>query len=310
MPELPEVETVVNELNKKLKNRVIQSVVVNWPKMVGVGPETMSNRREVKSYQVSKFIKLLCGTKVLKVRRRSKLLIFKFSDELVMLVHLKMTGQFIFEDKILKKKTNSHYRLLNKQSAPLVKLPGKHTHVVFNFVDGSTLYFNDIRKFGYLKLVTSQEFLELKEIKEYGPEPLEKNFTLSLFLNLVENIKSRKTSIKQMVMDNSFVVGIGNIYSDEILFQAGVRPDRQVKSIKKTEWENIFKWIKPILQKGIDAKGSSVGDFVRTDGSWGQMGKFHFVYGRKGKECKKCGTIIKSIKLGGRTACFCPKCQK
>jgi formamidopyrimidine-DNA glycosylase len=309
MPELPEVETVANELNKKLKSRTIKSVNINAPRMVGVGPATMSNKRQVKSYQVSKFIKLLTGKKILKVRRRSKLLIFEFDDDLIMLVHLKMTGQFIFEDKVLKKKTNSHYRLLNKLTAPLVKLPGKHTHAIFNFTDGSTLYFNDIRKFGYLKLVTSQEFNELKEIKEYGPEPLDKSFTLPLFFVRTKNREQSRVSVKQMLMDNSFVVGIGNIYSDEILFQAGIKPTRKVSTIKKTEWENIFKWIKPILQKGIDAKGSSVGDFVRTDGSWGQMGKFHFVYGRKGKECKKCGTIIETVKLGGRTASYCRRCQ-
>lgn len=310
MPELPEVETVVRELNKKLKNRIIKSVVVNAPKMVAVGPVTVSNRREEKVHDVKKFISLITGNKILSVTRRSKLIIFEFSNQLIMLVHLKMTGQFIFEDLKLKQKTNSHYRLLNKLSAPLVKLPGKHTHVIFHFTDGATLYFNDIRKFGYLKLVTRKEFNELKEIKQYGPEPLDKSFNLDVFLALVENINKRKTSIKQMIMDNSFVVGMGNIYSDEILFQAGVSPIRKVSSLKKQDWKNIFNWIKPILQKGIEAKGSSVGDFVRTDGSWGQMGKFHFVYGCKGKECKKCGTIIKSIKLGGRTSCFCPSCQK
>lgn len=110
-------------------------------------------------------------------------------------------------------------------------------------------------------------------------------------------------------MDNKVVVGIGNIYSDEILFHAKIRPTRVVSSLGPKELQAIFKWIKPVLKKGIEAKGSSVGDFVRTDGTWGQMGKFHFVYGRKGQKCKKCGQPIVSMKLGGRTASYCPFCQ-
>lgn len=309
MPELPEVETVVLELNKKLKNLTIKSVKVNAPKIVSVGPATVSNRREVKSYQVAKFIKLLTGQKIFSVRRRSKLLIFDLSGSLSMFVHLKMTGQFIFEDKAQYKKTGGKYRLLNRLHAPLVQLPAKHTHVIFSFSNDSNLYYNDVRKFGYLKVVNNKDLGLVKELNEYGPEPLESKFTLALFLSLVEKIKKRNITIKQMIMDNSFVVGIGNIYSDEILFHAGVSPARKVSSLKKQEWEKIFNWIKPILKKGIEAKGSSVGDFVRTDGSWGKMGKYHFVYGCKGDPCKKCGTIIKSIKLGGRTASFCPKCQ-
>jgi formamidopyrimidine-DNA glycosylase len=111
-------------------------------------------------------------------------------------------------------------------------------------------------------------------------------------------------------MDPKVIAGIGNIYSDEILFHADVRPTRAVSSLTNKELSAIYKWIKPVLTKAIKAKGSSVGDFVRTDGSWGQMGKFHFVYGRKGQKCKRCGTTIASVKMNGRTASFCPKCQK
>ena len=106
------------------------------------------------------------------------------------------------------------------------------------------------------------------------------------------------------------MAGIGNIYSDEILFHAKVRPTRTVSSLSNTELSAIYKAIRPVLVKGIKAKGSSVGDFVRTDGSWGKMGKYHFVYGRKGQKCKRCGTIIEAVKLNGRTGSFCPRCQK
>lgn len=308
MPELPEVETVVNELNAKLKNRKIKTVVINAPKIISIGPKTVSNKREVSTKNVQNFISSLQGQKVISVTRRAKILIFSFSGELTMLVHLKMTGQFIFEDKVQKKSTGSKYRMLNRLHAPLIQLPGKHTHVIFEFADGSTLYFNDVRKFGYLKLIQNNQLPEVKEFTEYGPEPLHKNFSFEVFETALR--KKKNGLIKQVIMDNSVVVGIGNIYSDEILFHAKVRPTRKVSSLKNSEIKEIFKWIKPILNKGIKAKGSSVGDFVRTDGSWGQMGKFHFVYGRKGQECKKCGTIIQSVKVGGRTGSYCPECQK
>ena len=308
MPELPEVQTIVSELNRKLKNRAIKSVKVNAPKIISVGPHTVSNIRKADDSKVKLFEKLLIGHRITSVKRRAKLLIFDFSGPLSMLVHLKMTGQFIFEDKTLRQKTHGKYRMLNKLNAPFVELPGKHTHVIFYFTDGSILYFNDVRKFGYLKIVRDDEISQVKELNEYGPEPLDKKFTYSIFKSAVTKRPNGK--IKQVLMDNKVVVGIGNIYSDEILFHAKVRPTRAVSSLNDNELKAIYKFIKPVLLKGIKAKGSSVGDFVRTDGTWGQMVKFHFVYGRKGQKCKNCGSIIESIKLGGRTGSFCPKCQK
>ncbi len=308
MPELPEVQTIVSELNRKLKNKIIKSVVINAPKIVGVGPAVLSPKRITASSTVKNFKSMLIGQKFLSVKRRAKLLIFDLSGPLSILVHLKMTGQFIYEDKKLRAKTHGKYRMLNKLNAPFVELPGKHTHVIFKFTDGSILYFNDVRKFGYLKLVRDSEISQVKELKEFGPEPLDKKFTYDVFETALKKRKSGK--IKQVLMDSKVVAGIGNIYSDEILFHAKLRPTRAVSSLSNKELLAIYKWIKPVLIKGIKAKGSSVGDFVRTDGSWGQMGKFHFVYGRKGQKCKKCGTIIESLKLNGRTGSFCPKCQR
>ena len=307
MPELPEVQTVVTELNKKLKNRKIKRLAVHTSKLISVGPQTVSNIRDVSQKVVNQFVKLLEGRKILSVRRRGKMLIFDVDGPLALLAHLKMTGQFIFEDPILAKKTGSKYRLLNKLSAPLTKLPSKHTHVVFYFTDKSVLYFNDIRKFGYIRVVEDKDLDKVKEFKEYGPEPLEKEFTYKVF---ADSLKSRKkVPIKLALMDTKIVVGIGNIYSDEILYHAHVRPDRKVESLSTKELKKVFEHIKPVLKTGIKYKGSSVGDFVRTDGKWGSMGKHHFVYGRKNQPCLGCGTIILSKKMGGRTTCFCPKEQ-
>lgn len=308
MPELPEVQTVVTELNKKLKNRKIKRLAVHTLELISVGPQTVSNIRDVPQKVVNQFTRLLTGRKILSVRRRGKMLIFDVDGPLAMLAHLKMTGQFIFEDPALAKKTGSKYRLLNKLSAPFTKLPSKHTHVVFYFTDKSVLYFNDIRKFGYIRIVEDKDLDKVREFKEYGPEPLEKDFTFKVFADSLKNRK--KVPIKLALMDTKVVVGIGNIYSDEILYHANVLPDRKVESLSTKELKKVFEQIKPVLKTGIKHKGSSVGDFVRTDGKWGSMGKHHFVYGRKGQACLGCGTIILSKKMGGRTTCFCPKEQK
>ena len=308
MPELPEVQTIVSELNQKLRGLKIISVHVSTPSMVNVGPQTVSNIRKVSLSAVAQFANFLKGQKIVSVSRRAKLLIFNLSGPFSLMVHLKMTGQFIFEDEKLKKMTGSKYRILNKKTAPLVKMPGKHTHVVFNFSGNNTLYYNDVRKFGYLKIVRDDQIGQIKELNDYGPEPLDEKYTLKIFLASVKN--RGKNKVKQFLMDNKVVVGIGNIYSDEILFHAKVKPTREIASLSPKELKNVFSWIKPVLKQGIKAKGSSVGDFIRTNGQSGNMGKFHFVYGRKNEPCKKCGTLIDSVKLGGRTGSFCPKCQK
>lgn len=308
MPELPEVQTIVSELDRKLKNREILRVKISTPKMVHIGPAVVSNIRKDNPRAASRFAGFLRGRKILSVNRRAKMLIFKFTGSFVMLAHLKMTGQFIFEDEKLRQKTGGKYRLFNNLKLPPVRLPGKHTHAVFAFSDGSRLYFNDIRKFGYLKLLRDNEIQRVKEFREYGPEPLDKKFTSPRFMESV--IKRGSGKIKEVLMDPRVVAGIGNIYGDEILFHAGVRPSRKVSSLSTGELKNIYRWIKPVLKKGILAKGSSVGDFVRTDGSFGRMGKYHFVYRRAGQKCKRCQSAVKSVKIGGRTASYCPKCQK
>jgi formamidopyrimidine-DNA glycosylase len=308
MPELPEVQTVVSELNKKLKNRKIKRVVVSNAKIISVGPQTVSNIRDVSQKSVNEFVRLVTGQKIIAVRRRAKMLIFDLSGPLSLLAHLKMTGQFIFEDKTQHKRTGGKYRILNKLTAPLVQLPSKYTHAIFYFTDGAILYFNDLRQFGYLKIVRDKDISKVRELNEYGPEPLDKKFTFAVFAEALK--KRKKLPIKLALMDPKVVAGIGNIYSDEILYHARVRPDRATGAIKPAELKKIFAQIRPVLQTAIKYKGSSVGDFVRTDGKWGSMGKHHFVYGRKKQPCKRCGTMIQSLKLGGRTTCFCPNEQK
>lgn len=305
MPELPEVETVVSELRPKLKNKKIKEVQVLLPKMVAMGPATLSNLRKTDGSAALKFTKTLKGQKITDVKRRAKMIIIDLAGKYAILVHLKMTGQLIY---FAKKELDKQIRLLNLENYKPVRLPAKSTHVIFEFTDGSKLFYNDFRQFGYLKLVTDKELPQASELLGYGPELLEKNFTFAEFNKLLARRPSIK--LKLWLMDPTIIAGIGNIYSDEILFFAKVRPTRSVKSLSVPEKQLLFRSIKKILQDAVDHYGSSVGDFVRPSGDWGTYGLLHKVYGCAGEKCKVCGNIIKSLKFNGRTGSYCPVCQK
>ncbi len=305
MPELPEVETVVSELRSKLRNKKIKEVRVLLPKMVAIGPHTLPNLRRTDSQTAADFARTLRNQKISGVSRRAKMIIIDLAGKYAILVHLKMTGQLIFFDK---KHLDKQIKLLNIENTKAVHLPAKSTHVIFDFADGSKLFYNDFRQFGYLKLVTDKELSQVSELQGYGPEPLAANFTYVKFAELLK--KRSNALIKPWLMDPTIIAGIGNIYSDEILYFAKVRPDRRVKSLSGTEKKLVFKGIKKILQDAVNHYGSSVGDFVRPSGDWGTYGLLHKVYGRAGEKCKRCGTIIKSMKFNGRTGCYCPREQR
>jgi formamidopyrimidine-DNA glycosylase len=305
MPELPEVQTVVSELDPKLKNKKIKDVRVLMSKMVALGPGTLPNLRKVDDTVSGKFAKTLKGQKITGVSRRAKLIIIDLAGKFAVLVHLKMTGQLIF---LSKKELNKQIRLLNIEKITPVRLPAKSTHVIIEFTDGSKLFYNDFRQFGYLKLVTDKELPHVKELANFGPEPLEEKFTLKVFEEILK--RRPKAKLKPFLMDSNMIAGIGNIYSDEIAFYAKVRPMRTLKSLKLEEIKLLFKGVKKILQDAVKHRGSSVGDFIRPSGDWGTYGKLHKVYGRAGKSCYVCGTMIKSLKFNGRTGSFCPHCQK
>ncbi|MGE5392446.1 MAG: bifunctional DNA-formamidopyrimidine glycosylase/DNA-(apurinic or apyrimidinic site) lyase [Candidatus Saccharibacteria bacterium] len=305
MPELPEVQTVVSELNPKLKNKVIKNVEVRLPKIVSVGPKTMPNVRTADDKMVKVFVSHLVGKKIKGLARRAKMIIMDIEGRDAVLVHLKMTGQLIF---LSKKELKKPLRLLNIENASPQTLPAKWTHVIFDFADGSRLFYNDMRQFGYLRLVRDEEINEVRELQDFGPEPLDGSFDFKALEGLIE--KHPKTKLKQFLMDPTIIAGIGNIYSDEILFYAKVRPTRPAASLNPAERKLLLRGIKAILTQAIRKAGSSVGDFVRPNGDWGGYGKLHKVYGRSGEKCKVCGTKIISIKFNGRTGSFCPHCQK
>jgi formamidopyrimidine-DNA glycosylase len=319
MPELPEVETVVSELRPKLKNKRIKEVRVLMAKMVAVGPHTLPNLRKTHESVPLEFAKTLKGKTITNVARRAKMIIIDLArlpspaaqaaggqaGKFAVLVHLKMTGQLIFFGK---KELDKQIRLFNIPRYEPVHLPAKSTHVIIEFTDGSKLFYNDFRQFGYLKLVTDKELPQVKELQNFGPEPLEKEFTLEVFRNILK--RRPKAVLKPFLLDSNMIAGIGNIYSDEIAFYAKVKPTRIIKTLKPGEIKLLYKGIKKVLADAVKHRGSSVGDFIRPGGDWGTYGKIHRVYGRAGEKCYVCGTMIKSQKFNGRTGSFCPKCQK
>lgn len=289
MPELPEVETIKNGLEKKVINKIISKVWIEKSFAKKVSPN------------VKEFIKKLQGEKFKVVWRRAKLIIFDISNELYLLVHLKMTGQLVYRPKSGKLVFGGH------PIGKLKELPSKHTRVVFSFKDKTTLYFNDVRKFGFLKLVDDEGLAA--EIEKYGLEPLDKEFTFKHFNYLLELRPGAK--IKQFLLDQKLISGLGNIYADESLFAAEIKPLRRVHSLKSFEKELLFQEIKKILRKAIKLKGTSVSDYVNSEGGTGEFQNHLKVYGQSGKLCKKCKKAkIAKIKLGGRSSSYCPVCQK
>lgn len=242
MPELPEVETIRLQLRGKIVGKKLE------------------------------------GKKIIDLRRRAKILIFDFVDGSSMLIHLKLTGQLIFNGKIL-----------------------PYTRKVFHFDDGTKLVFNDVRKFGWWKKVKNSKPIE----DSFGPE------SLDISLASLKDIFKKKpnSKIKLLLMDQKAIAGIGNIYSDEILFASRVHPLRLVKTLKEEEIKRIHQNIKKILKKAIKRQGSSVEHYVDARGKKGSYAKEHKVYQKEGQKCFSCGSIIKRIKLSGRSVRFCPVCQ-
>jgi len=288
MPELPEVETIKRGLQKSIVGKTITDFDCDWQKML--------------NYKLKSYMLKVKSLKIEDVRRRAKMIILDLSKGMNILVHLKMTGQLVYGSKT--KCVVGRHPIEQGYDC----LPNKFTHATFTFKDGSHLYFNDIRKFGWLKLYSDQELDKALESMKLGPEPLDSGFTLKYFKKRLESRKNAK--IKQFIMDLKVVVGVGNIYSDEVLFFAKVKPTRLVKTIKSKEIELIYKGIKKILTDSIKHQGTTFSTYRGANGEAGAYSKKLKVYGKAGQKCKVCGSIIKKIKIGGRSSSYCPKCQK
>lgn len=294
MPELPEVETLRRGLDKVVKGKIIKSVKINWPKMV-------------KPLSVATFSRQISHNKIISVDRRAKVLLLRLSKcdlktkDCFLAIHLKMTGQLILRPKKGKLVIGGH-----PQKGGDNDLPGKHTHIIINFADGSVLYFNDIRKFGWMKILDDKAVNDLS--LGFGIEALSSKFDLKKLQEIMKKYPKRK--IKQLLTDQKLIAGIGNIYVDESCFCAGIMPTRLVKEVSKKEIVRLLSCIKKILKLAILKGGTSSDTYVRLNGKPGGFVPYLNVYGRKGEKCKRCPGQIERIRMNGRGTHFCHSCQK
>ena len=283
MPELPEVESVRRSLLPHIIGKKIQSVQILKPKLVS-GSGTL---RQISEAKLKQFESLATGQSFLKIERRAKNLVF-FLEDGFLLVHLKMTGQFRFFD------TGADTT--------------RHKHIVVRFyLENGILDFIDTRGFGYMLLVNQKDLDIHLNKQNYGDEPLDITFEKARF---VTNMQKQGGQIKAVLLNQKVVVGLGNIYADESLFVSGIRPDRKASSVSKKYLGQLHSAIVDVLTKAVEAGGSTISDYYMANGQAGKFVMQHNVYGRGGKPCKKCGRLLKTMKVAGRTTVYCPFDQK
>lgn len=314
MPELPEVETVRVGLQRLLPGRAVKKVDFNWPKSF---PNAAA---DVKSF--------LVGAKVVKVERRAKVLLIELSTKYSLVIHLKMTGQLVFvgkpdkriSDKGLEISETSQITNPKSQIAAtrfgaghpndslVGQLPDKSTRVTLSFVDGSKLFFNDQRKFGWMRLMPTAEIMNLDFFQKVGPEPLAADFTWQKFRNRL--LRHKNSNIKAVLLDQTVVAGIGNIYADEALWGAKIHPATLVKDLSAAKFHKLHDELIYVLKLSIEKGGSSDRNYVNAEGKKGSYISFARVFRREGQPCPRCGTTIIKTRVAGRGTHICPKCQK
>lgn len=286
MPELPEVETIATDLNRQLVGKSITAI-------------ELIDKSKVLKTPLSEFKKRLSGARIKRIYRRAKMLVIESSSGLIVF-HLKMTGQLIYISK----------KLVIAGGHPIastgVSVPNKFTRLVFSLNNGGKLYFNDPRKFGWIKFMTPEEFRSVDE--GVGIEPLSDTFTLEFFKNMLS--RRSKAPIKAVLLDQKKLSGLGNIYVDETLFLARVRPDRRIASLTTPEIKAIFQAIPKILSHAVRERGTTFRNFTDPDGLKGNFVSFLKVYGRKGKPCARCGRSLTKSRVAGRGTHYCAHCQK
>jgi len=295
MPELPEVETTIRDLRKTqppILGAGFFDVWTDWEKIVK-RPKDFEN-----------FKKGLKGKKIKEIKRRGKNILFFLSGNKILLIHQKLTGHLLFGRWEIKKGKPE-----SKISGPISEDPiNRFLHLIFFLDNGWQLAISDLRKFAKAELWKKEELEKSKEYKSLGPEPLDKDFSFEKLKKALQ--KKRKGKIKQILMDQNVIAGIGNIYSDEILWEAKIHPFRDISKLKEDDLERIYFVMRKILLKAIKAGGESISDYRRPAGEKGNFDPLRKVYRREGKKCDRCGRVIKRLKISGRSAHFCPNCQK
>lgn len=282
MPELPEVQTTVNGLNRTVKGRVITAVSTTYDSAYHAGKD---NIKDPKFFKI--FKKLVTGQKILKAERRAKNVLIHLSNGHTIITHMKMTGHFVY----------------GWPDYPFLRL-------IFKLDNGKTLGLSDMRKFAKVTFVKTNEAEKSMHLEHLGPEPLEQKFKFPIFKSQL--MKRLKTKIKTALMDQTLIAGIGNIYSDEILWRASVHPLSLVGKIPEKNFKQMFVAMKKVLKDGINLGGDSMSDYRNIKGERGHFQEYHQAYRRTGKPCTKkgCKGKIERMVVGARSAHFCNVHQK
>lgn len=274
MPELPEVETVRRSLLKKIIGKQVKGVNLADPFLV-------------KHPSPEEFQDYLPGEKFKTIERRGKYLLLQFESANILLVHLRMTGQLLYV------------------SAEAEEY--KHTRVAFELTDKKQLRFVDVRGFGTMHYFNPEEVVLFTGLNKLGPDPTSEEFKLEWWL---EKLKTKKTKIKPLLLDQTFISGLGNIYTDECLFRARINPSCPANYLSKQQAIDLYGSIKKVLAEGIEQRGTTISDYLDAEGKKGNFQNYLRVYGQQGLPCSHCGEEIVRIKLGGRSTYFCPNCQQ
>jgi formamidopyrimidine-DNA glycosylase len=288
MPELPEVETVRIGLSALLPERQITHVQHDWPKSFPNAPA------DVQAF--------LVGASVRNVRRRAKVLIIDLDSDYSLVIHLKMTGQLVFRSQ------DAQFGAGHPNDSLIGELPDKSTRVTLTFTDGSKLFFNDQRKFGWVRLLPTLEVENLDFFKKVGPEPLGTDFTANDFITRLQ--RRKHSGIKAVLLDQTVVAGVGNIYADESLWAAKIHPETKVQNIPRPKLKTLYQELRRILHLAIKKGGSTDRNYVNHEGKRGSYLSFASVFRRQGQPCPRCGTTIIKLRVAGRGTHICPKCQK
>jgi formamidopyrimidine-DNA glycosylase len=274
MPELPEVETIRKTLKRLVVNKTIKDITVFWPKIIK------------SPLEVEQFVDALAGETIVDVGRRGKFLII-YTDHFALVSHLRMEGK---------------YGLYPKEEPY-----DKHTHVLFHFTDGTELRYRDVRKFGTMHLYKKGDEFLTEPLIGLGPEPFSEEFTVEY---LTKKVEKTNRKIKTALLDQKLFVGLGNIYVDEALFRAGIHPERIANTLNKNELALLHREIVATLSEAVKKGGSTIRSYINSQGEIGMFQLELYAYGRKGEECKRCGTPLEKTTVGGRGTHYCPQCQK
>jgi len=274
VPELPEVQTIVSDLDELISNQIIEKAEIYWPKSVAHPSNNL-------------FMEKIKKLKIHEVSRIGKYILMKLSGNCYLIIHLRMTGQF----------------LIRKKHDPIEK----YLKIRIFLNNNQELRFCDLRKFGRIWLLNEQEYLNFQNINKLGPDPTAKNFSFKKFSKI---LKETKKQIKPFLLDQTNLSGLGNIYVDESLFLAGIHPIRAISSLKNHEKKKLYSSIRKVLSKAIEKRGTSDRDYLDALGRVGEFKHFLNVYKRKDENCRKCQAKIQYMKLAQRGTHFCPYCQK